>query len=1004
MHIALRIGCAARFLLWIGVVGAQFPGITRYDVEQGLPQSMVNHVVQDSLGFIWFGTGDGLARFDGTRIIEFKHDMRDTASLSNNEIWSITALTGGDLLVGTATGLDRYLARTGTFRHVRTSVLDDGCWQTVHARGSRILLYSPLSTNFIVIEGERIRIIPSGHGPTYAMHCDAGGERIRYHVFPDTLVDLDLAGGKEQWVIIPAHVMGKVNEVLPLADGTLVFTNEGAWIMDDHGQSKPVPGEAGTLLRAGEGRKRARRSPTGHLWCTMDQVGVIEVDEQWNILQFHPLVHKDDRPLMLTSIAFDRQGNTWVGSDGKGVFLIAPERIKFNRAAPGSLPGWVPDSWFVRGFAQWDSTRVIVSFHQGGTALFNERIGRFEALDLAAVIGTPLPGRTVSRMLNDAQGHLWLKVGTEVVVLDRHDRRVIDRLNVMGGAFLVDDHHGGILLAQTTGIGRVTIRQGRIFLEPLGFTELQRRMVNQVDRFATDRSGQLWTSYLNEGVEVSGAEGPRSLGVGWEVLANAGPKLGSIVPLPGGTMLMTTDRGLLEVDPSTRALMHIRTRHEGLPDDHVCSVVLEGDSAWWVSTNKGLCRAVPIAGDARLRVRAYTTADGLQSKEFNNRAWFRSASGRIYFGGINGFNHFTPDQVHDDPDRPPVRVIRLWNELGEYDMEVSGTTSVDLPYPRNQLNIELAVLEFSAPEGNTYKWRMKGHRDEWTSARASAPIALENVPPGNFILETVGVNADGVEGDVCDLLRIAVVRPFWATSWAKAVAIVLLALLIAWTWMRTYRKRMRGKLADAERETRELRMRMRLARDIHDDVGSGLARIAALARSPKRGTDSDQRFEKLGNISGELLENLRDVVWLNDPRQGTLNALLTRIRDHAHDLFEDSGTTVEFDLPEPLPTRAIGGTARRNIFLVAKEALHNAHKYSGAKVIQVRWQEGHDGFIFEVADDGAGISSDKPQGGGQGSGNMHQRCEEAGAGYERSSVPGRGTTVSIRGRSSCLDG
>lgn len=989
--------------LMVGSAIAQHPGVARYDVDQGLPQSMVNHVVQDSLGFIWFGTGDGLARFDGTRYSVFKHDLQDTTSLSNNAIWSITALDDGDLLVGTGTGLDRYDAHTARFSHLRTDVAPDGCWQFLRADQGRILFYSPLSATFLTMEGGTMRAFPSGHGPSYALSTDPLGHRIRFHVWPDTLVDLDLVSGTERWTILPPEVTGKVDEVMPMQEGNLILTHDGAWIVNERGTAMPLPAEAGTILRNAPGRKCASRSPEGRLWFAVDNVGAMEVDEQWNVLQLHPLVSAEDRPLRLTSIAFDRQGNCWVGSDGKGAFLIAPQRIKFKRVVPGATPGWAPDSWFVRAFAQWDRDRVLIAFHQGGAALFDERSGRLSPLDVSAIIGTALPDRTISRVINDEHGLLWLKIGTEVIVLNTVNSKVIDRMDVMGGAFLLNVPQGGILIAQGRGIRRASIKHDRIHLEPLNYPGLQTALVNQVDRLAADATGQLWSSYVNSGVRVWTAEGERPLGGGWEILARAGPKLGAVVPLQHGRLLITSNLGLLEVDPDTHALLRIHTRHDGLPDDHIYGVLLEGDSAWWISTNNGLCRARIEEGRGLLDVRIFSTKDGLQSKEFNGQAWFRSASGRYYFGGINGFNHFVPEEVHDDPDRPLVRATRLWNDTGDLLLQASGSTRIELPYPRNEMNLELAVLEFSAPERNTFKWRMSGYRDAWTTAAAGTPITLNNVPPGTFTLEVIGMNADGVQGATQELLTVVVVRPFWASPWAMVLSGLFLVLLITWVWMRTYRRRMQRKLAEAERETRELRMRMRLARDIHDDVGSGLARMTALARSPKREQDSAERFEKLGDISGELLENLRDVVWLNDPRHGTLDALLIRIREHASDLFEDTDAALVFDLPEPLPQRPINGTFRRNLFLIAKEALHNTRKYSGAKTIQVRWVEDTDGFIFEVADDGRGIGTAAPQGGGHGTDNMRQRAEELGAHYERNSTPGRGTTVRVQGRSLHLD-
>jgi signal transduction histidine kinase len=230
----------------------------------------------------------------------------------------------------------------------------------------------------------------------------------------------------------------------------------------------------------------------------------------------------------------------------------------------------------------------------------------------------------------------------------------------------------------------------------------------------------------------------------------------------------------------------------------------------------------------------------------------------------------------------------------------------------------------------------------------------------------------------------------------------LLAAGIAALFFIYYRRRKNIELARAERGMEELRLRTRLAQDIHDDIGSGLARIAALSRSPKRGVDVEERFEKLGGISSVMLHDLRDVVWMNDPRNDSLDSLLVRLREHAFDLFEGSTAVVTCDFPEPLPHRTIGGRARRNLLLIAKEALQNAHKYSGASKVVVHWAEGTSSFDLSINDDGCGIRGEVPQGSGNGSRNMKQRAEEMRAGYERTSGP-NGTIVRVFGPSSLLD-
>ena len=331
----------------------------------------------------------------------------------------------------------------------------------------------------------------------------------------------------------------------------------------------------------------------------------------------------------------------------------------------------------------------------------------------------------------------------------------------------------------------------------------------------------------------------------------------------GVLLWVCTNDGLFQLASKDLRIIRHFTVHDGLPDQFLYGMEAAGDGTWWISTNNGLSHFDPRANTFQNYTTRAVAEQGIQQPSA-----LRSASGRLYFGGVNGLNHFLPQAVRDDDDMASVQVIAM--RSGNDTLPLSGIGSaLELPYPSNTLRIELAVLEFTAPERNTYKWRMIGYRDEWITANASEPIELNNVPAGEFHLEVIGINGDGVGSAAMTLLDIRVLRPFWASSWFIVMLSFGIVGGIAWLWMLVYRKRIRARLHIAEQEMKELRMRTRLAKDIHDDVGSGLARMAALSRSPKRTSDAEERFDKVGEIGTELLDNLRDVVWMNDPQNGT---------------------------------------------------------------------------------------------------------------------------------------
>lgn len=982
------------FLLLSTALGArtlaQQVEVAHYGVAEGLPQSMVNHVLQDDEGFIWLGTGDGLARFDGSRFTVYKHVPEDSTSLSQNEIWGIAQADPGHLYIGTRSGLDLLDTRTGTFEHLRIGWRGgrNGCWQLLKAGKDSAVFYSPLTQEMLVHSPSGYRRSAFAHSASYCRRISPDGNFLYQYLFPDTLLTTDLRKGEDGVRILPRK--DEVFGMIRLDSAWLMLGMHGAWQWMDDGSNLELPPSLRELASRVPGGKCVERDANDNLWMGISGVGVALLRPDLSVKELYPLV---DRPqsLRITELYFDHQGNIWVGSDGSGVFRIAPQRIKFGRMMPGSL-GWQPNSWFVRDLVQWDAHRVLVSFDQGGLALFDEVSRGLTPLKMATI----KENGTYAQLKRDVDGIIWCLDGTMLVAMDPAASRIVGRDDAGRYRRLLLDPGGHLLVMQLDGVRRFKIRADRLFKEDTRMPALEAwldsaRNLPQHAQF--DPLGRLWSSRAGRLTDVWPKEGggppmrPFPMDVRLNQLSDNGD----------GTGWACTNNGLYELGwKDLQVLRHLLPPH-GPSDAFVYGMVADGSGDRWISSNRGVDRATAAFG----HVRNYSIADGLQSMEFNSNAFLRSASGRLYFGGINGFNHFLPGEVGDDPDGPPVALMRIWGQDSLITL-AEQHPHVELPYPFNRLELEFAVLEMSDPEHTAFRYRMEGFQDAWRTASPQRSLILERIPAGSFTLEVQGLNADGVAGPVTRLLTIVVPLPYWASIWFNVLVGCMLAAGVAWLLFIYYRRRRNAELRRAERGMDELRLRTRLAKDIHDDIGSGLARIAALSRSPKRNINADERFERLGDISSEMLHDLRDVVWMNDPGNATLDTLLIRIRDHAMDLFEGSTSMVTSAFPDPLPDRRIGGRARRNLLLVAKEALHNAHKYSGATNIVLRWADNAGSFSLAIEDDGCGITGEVPQGGGQGSRNMRQRAEEMNASYDRTSGP-RGTTVRIFGPAELLN-
>jgi len=984
---------------------AQQVEVKRYDVDQGLPQSMVNHVVQDRDGFIWLGTGDGLARSDGQRMVVYKHDRRDSTSISHNTIWGLAEQDPTHLWVGTRGGLDLLDTRTGRFDHVRTDGSSDGCWVPIRVHGDSAVFYSPLLRAFLIVADGRARRLTTRHIDSYGLRSSSDGRYVHLHLRRDSLLTTDLHTGVERSSIMPVRSNERVDDLIAIGDKWLVLTDHGGWLWGGGAERIDLPLDTRTLLGHIVGTKCVERSPDGTIWLGISGVGAVALNTDLSVRDHYPLLPSDQRPLNITTIAFDRQGNVWVGTDGKGVFTIAPQRIGFGRCMPGQGLVWEPPSWFTLGFAQWDATHVLVSFYQGGLALFDEHTQKltplvFPELGHSATVGE-------NRMLtNDRMGRVWIKEKLVVRALDPTTTRIAYQQTDTCGLLIGRSFSGDVLLGSVCSpLRRVDGTKGKPTFSPIDAPALHDYLVglhNMPQVLAMDHEHRFWISSEVMPLSVWSAYGQVPLLLPADPSSDPKLRMTDLAD-EGEALWMTSDQGLLKWRAKDLVLMEHFTVHDGLPDQFLYGLIPIGDGTWWISSNNGLCHFDP----ARRSFTNYTTADGLQSKEFNSRCAFRSASGRLYFGGVNGFNHFIPGARHVDTDTAQVRLIGLVAQDSVLDLRtLAAIPRIELPYGRNSLRIDLAILEFTAPDRNTYRYRIPGYVD-WTTVAADHPITLTNMPGGSYVVEAAGVNGHGTISASRSVVTIHVPLPFWVSPWGYVLAGSLVVAVLAGAGFLIYRRRVKQRLLITEQQMKELRIRTRIAQDLHDDVGSGLARIAVLSRTAgtrtSRGETSAEQVHKVGEISQELMDNLRDVVWVNDPRNGELADLLLRVKDHVRDLFEPNGVSCMFTFPEPLTERTIGNAFKRNVFLILKEAANNAYKYSATKRLDLSFTLNENGFDCVLRDHGNGLSDGPAQGSGHGVTNMRQRAQDLGAVLTIVNALEGGTQVTLSGPLSCLD-
>jgi signal transduction histidine kinase len=425
-----------------------------------------------------------------------------------------------------------------------------------------------------------------------------------------------------------------------------------------------------------------------------------------------------------------------------------------------------------------------------------------------------------------------------------------------------------------------------------------------------------------------------------------------------------------------------------LPGSIVYSILEDDRGRLWLGTNQGLVRFSP---DTR-QFRRYGTRDGLVNREFNRRAALRGQDGQLFFGGLRGVTAFDPDAIRENPYVPPVVITRMTKENRSSPVPINpyGRDQVALDYRDRVFTVGFAALNFTSPENNRYRYQLDGFEDDWVEAGTRRVVRYTNVPPGAYVFRVQGSNNDGIWNKEGASIRVSIDPPFWRTGWFQ----FLIGVLIAGVLVAMYRVRVRHLL-------RIERLRLRIARDLHDDVASQLASVAIrsdlLRVTAELTADERAELRQMGSLVRQTTETLRDIVWFVDPEHDRPGALVEKMKTTASRLL--GGLEYRFDASAPDEhdcLRALDVRGRRNLFLIYKEALHNIARHAAAKTVQVTVRCPPETLELTICDDGTGFIPEDQSTWGTGMKSMRRRAEQIGADLKISSEPDRGTTLCLR--------
>jgi ligand-binding sensor domain-containing protein/two-component sensor histidine kinase len=710
------------------------------------------------------------------------------------------------------------------------------------------------------------------------------------------------------------------------------------------------------------------------------------------------------------SLSVERSGIIWAGSHlGSGITKIQKNRAKFNLYThkPDEKDGLSDNViWSIYE----DKSKVLwVGTYRGGLNRIDRSKNKFTYFQYSPNDFNSISSNHIRAITEDRFGNLW--IGTYNKGLNLIDKRTAEVKSISNDpviknsltsnqvqTILIDNNEywigtfGGGLNYYKSDVNPFNddIKFFNFVNDPENPNSLSD---NRVYKVFKDTKDNLWIGTFGGGLnKLDPSTGTfkvyRYNPVDAESIAD--DKILCITEDSDGYLWIGTfGGGLNKLDPATGKFKRFSMR-DGFTTRVVYGILEDYKKNLWLSTDNGI---YTIDYQTK-KITRYDILDGVQSKEFNGGSYFKSESGELFFGGINGLNYFFPDSIKSSTFLPSVVIssISVQNE------PIKGIPAdILLTHDKNFITFEFASLDFTNPKENSYAYMLDGFDRDWQQTSSERRIAnYTNLPPGSYTFRVKGSNSDGFWSADEARVNLKIIPPFWQRWWFIILVLLTVGSLIY--YISTLR--IKNLLAIEKLKTK-------IAADLHDNIGSGLTEISILSelaafKSDSNKTESQKELRSISELSRQLIDSMSDIVWVVNPQRDSLHDLIVRLKNSYSETLNSLGISFRVSNLEKLKDIKLPVDFKQNLYLILKEAINNSIKHSKCSVIQLDANARKDFIEVSVTDDGVGLDENNISL-GNGMKNIRQRAESIGGRVKWKSSPNQGTSIRFVGKRSGIN-
>lgn len=983
----------------------------RLSTRDGLASNVVNCILQDNKGFMWFATASGLQRYDGKKVIMFRTRSDDSNYLPNTAISQIFEDAHQHFWIRADKEVGIF--DPVTFRYRKAAIQME---QPAPPRSESLLWSDKQGNIFLIVTGLGILVydpgrhlflrddsrlkIPDGWSVSKMFEDPISGD---YWLASDSGLALYDRKTKEVYhagynpkqypVFRHAEFKDPVTTMLIDQQDRFwvvtwnVFTTGERFYCYDRKRDIFLKDTAGLYEHENVYTELHRffEQENGKIWA-YGLMRLNEYREKENRFIYLRDKHIDDYGIRFRDVHCiyeDHEANLWLGTD-EGVYFFNPGREKFHHL---SLQQEHP----VNSILETKNGAVFLGTWGNGTVSFDSN---FNPLTNTVMQGAPLHDRSYSLqwdMHQESQtGMVWIGCqGGRLILYDPGKKRSsfynLPQLENRTIRQVMEDAKGNIWLGGQYGRLLKWDRAagyGNAFTK--GFSVVQ-NFGTIIYKIKSDRDGNLWVCTHMKGLyridPVTGktvahynTEASKGKSLSSDIVADIAQYNDSLFFVAAGQLnILNIHTGdIQQVQPD-----------DGLPVGNIISLELDNDSMLWMGTPGGIYRY----NYNRNYLAYFTQRDGLIKQNFVINASLKMRNGQLVFGNPNGAVYFQPRQAYGT--EPPIDVtitdFKLFNNYLPPD-SIMKLDEVRLKHNNNSITIEFATLSFLNRDKIVYYYKMDGLDKDWIRTDRGQYANYNLLPSGHYTFMVMCENADGIESDNITTLSIYIEPPFWRTWWF--IALMILCVLAAVYLL--HRMRI-NQLLGMEK------VRTRIARDLHDDMGSTLSTINILSEMAKMKVSSDtnktaEYLVKISDNSSRMMEAMDDIVWSINPTNDTMQRITARMREFATGVLEAKNIEFNFRVDDAVNHIKLDMEARRDLFLIFKEAVNNLAKYSCCTLAAVDISVLKNRLLMQIEDNGTGFNTREADS-GNGLVNMKKRAQSLKGTLEIESREGKGTKV-----------